>query len=123
MQAVSRFAFEWSERALADLETRPETLTAEVQALHVGDAWLASNGADLFTTLALDLRMRWPRDDLMIAGYANDSIGYMSDAYDVERRSYAAWQSPRFKDQFPFTAASGAAMVQGMLDALDAASF
>ena len=41
-------------------------------------------------------------DDLMIAGYANDSIGYVPDAFDVERRSYAAYQSPKFKDQFPF---------------------
>ena len=122
VRAVSRFAFEWSEHALADLETRRETLTTEVQALRVGDAWLAANGSELFTTLALDLRRRWPHDDLMIAGYANDSIGYVPDAHDVERRSYAAWQSPRFKDQFPFTAAAGDALVQGMLDALGAAS-
>lgn len=122
VQAVSRFAFDWSERALAYLETRPETLTTEVQALRVGDAWLTANGSELFTTLALELRRRWPHDDLMIAGYANDSIGYLPDAYDVERRSYAAWQSPRFKDQFPFTAASGNALVQGMIDALEAAS-
>jgi hypothetical protein len=121
LRAVSRFIMEWSDRALADLETRPETLTTEVQAFRVGDAWLAANGSELFTTLALDLRRRWPHDDLMIAGYANDSIGYVPDAHDVERKSYAAWQSPRFKDQFPFTAASGHALVQGMLDALDAA--
>jgi hypothetical protein len=116
-RAVSRFAWEWSESTLADLETRPETLTAEVQALRVGDAWLAANGSELFTTLALDLRRRWPHDDLMIAGF-----GYVPDAHDVERRSYAAWQSPRFKGQFPFTAAAGPALVGAMLDALDAAS-
>jgi hypothetical protein len=122
VRAVSRFAMEWSDHTVADLESRPETLATEVQALHVGDAWLASNGSELFTTLALDLRRRWPHDDLMIAGCANDSIGYVPDAHDVELRSYAAWQSPRFKDQFPFTAACGPALVQGMLDALDAAS-
>ena len=54
----------------------------------------------------------------MIVGYANDSIGYMPDAYDIDRRSYAATQSPKFKNQFPFTPASAAALVQGMLDAL-----
>ena len=122
VRAVSRFIMEWSDGALTDLETRPETLTTEVQALRVGDAWLVANGSELFTTLALDLRRRWPHDDLMIAGYANDSIGYVPDSHDVERRSYAAWQSPRFKDQFPFTAASGPALVRAMLDALDAAS-
>ena len=122
VRAVSRFVMEWSDRTLDDVETRPETMTTEVQALRVGDVWLAANGSELFTTLALDLRQRWPHDDLMIAGYANDSIGYVPDAHDVERKSYAAWQSPRFKDQFPFTAASGPALVLGMLDALDAAS-
>ncbi len=122
VRATSRFALEWSDRTLSDLETRAETLTTEVQALRVGDAFLTANGSELFTTLALDLRLRFPHDDLLIACYANDSIGYLPDAYDIERKSYAAWQSPRFKDQFPFTAASGPVMVQAMLDALDQAS-
>jgi hypothetical protein len=121
VKAVSRFAVEWATQTLIDLDERPETLTTEAQAVRVGDAWLAANGSELFTTLALDLRRRWPHDDLMIAGYANDSIGYVPDAHDVERKSYAAWQSPRFKGQFPFTAASGPALVRGMADALDAA--
>ncbi|HVS38062.1 MAG TPA: hypothetical protein VMS17_21050 [Gemmataceae bacterium] len=120
VQAVSRFIIEWSDAALDHLETRPEFLTTQVQALRIGDAWLIANGSELYTTLALDLRRRWPHDDLMIAGYANDSIGYVPDAHDVERRSYGAWQSPRFKDQFPFSAASGPALVQAMLDALGA---
>ena len=44
----------------------------------------------------------------------------LPDAHDVEKRSYAANQSPKFKNQFPFAAASGGALVQGMLDALAA---
>jgi hypothetical protein len=118
VRAVSRFGVEWTEQALADLDTRPEVLATEVQAVRVGDAYLVTNGSELFSSLALDLRRRWPHDDLMIAGYANDSIGYVPDAYDVERRSYAAYQSPKFKNQLPFTASSGDVLVQGMLDAL-----
>jgi hypothetical protein len=121
VRAVSRFAAEWAARTLLDLDDKPETLTTQAQAVGVGDAWLAAQGSELFTTLALDLRRKWGSDDLLIAGYANDSIGYLPDSYDVERRTYAAWQSPRFKDQFPFTAASGPALVQGLLDARDAA--
>jgi hypothetical protein len=119
VQAVCRFAVEWTDDALRDLETRPETLAAEVQAIRVGDAFLVANGSELFTTLALDARRQWGRDDLMIVGYANESIGYVPDDYDIERGGYAATQSPKFKNQFPFTAASGAALVQGMLDSLD----
>ena len=118
VQAIARFGIEWTTAILQDVDSRPETLTTEVQAIRVGDAWLMANPSELFTTLALDLRRRWPHDDLMIAGYANDSVGYVPDAYDIARGSYAATQSPKFKNQFPFTPASGATMVQGMLDAL-----
>jgi hypothetical protein len=118
VRAVSRFGVEWTGQMLADLDTRSETLTTEVQAVRVGDAYLVTNGSELFTSLALDVRCRWPYGDLMIVGYANDSLGYVPDAYDVERRSYAAYQSPKFKNQFPFTATSGGVLVQGMLDAL-----
>jgi hypothetical protein len=118
VRAVSRFGVEWSSQALADLESRPETLTTEVQAVRVGDAYLVTNPSEFFTTLALDLRRQWPHEDLLIAGYANDSIGYLPDAHDVERRTYAAYQSPRFKNQFPFTAQSGGVMVKAMLETL-----
>jgi hypothetical protein len=122
VQAVSRFGVEWAREALRDLSTRPLTLTTPVQALRVGDAYLAANGSEFFSTLALDLRRTWPRDDLMIVGYANDSIGYVPDAHDVERRSYAANQSPKFKGQFPFTTESGAVLVQAMFAALRSVS-
>jgi hypothetical protein len=118
VRAVCRFVLQWSDDALRDLDTRPERLPCAVQALRVGDAWLAANPTELFTSLALELRRGWGRDDLMVVGYANDSLGYLPDAHDVERRTYAAWQSPRFKGQFPFTAAAGPAFVQASLDAL-----
>jgi hypothetical protein len=120
--AVCRFVKEWSDDALCDLDSRPEELACEVQALRAGDAFLAANPSELFTSLALDLRRRWRGDDLTIVGYANDSLGYLPDAHDVERRTYAAWQSPRFKGQFPFTAAAGDAFVQASLDALSEAA-
>jgi hypothetical protein len=117
VKAIARFAVEWTDEILKDLDTRAETLTTEVQALRVGDAYLVADPAELFTTLALDVRRQWPHD-LMIAGYANDSIGYLPDQHDIERRTYAANQSPKFKNQFPFVVESGHAMVSGMVEAL-----
>jgi hypothetical protein len=119
VKALARFGVEWTEQILTDLDTRPETLTTEVQAIRVGDVFLVADPAELFTTLALDLRRQWPTDNLMIVGYANDSIGYLPDAYDIERRTYAAYQSPKFKNQFPFVPESGQVMIRGMLDALE----
>lgn len=120
VKALARFAVEWTEEVLEDLDTRPETVAAEVQALRIGDVFLAAQPAELFSGFALELRERWGRDKLLIAGYANGNIGYMPDAHDIERRSYAATQSPKCTGQFPFTPASGGVLVDAMLEALEA---
>jgi len=46
--------------------------------------------------------------------YSNGAIGYLPDAFDVARKSYAANQSPKFTGQFPFTETSGEAMIEGL---------
>jgi len=120
VKALARFAVEWTEDILPHLDTRPETLETEVQAFRLGDAWIVTQPSELFSSFALELRRRWSHEDLMIVGYANDGIGYMPDAYDIARRSYAATQSPRFTGQFPFTSESGERLVDGMLAALEA---
>lgn len=122
VMALGRFGLEWTEAMLIDLETRPEAIVTEVQALRLGDAWMVANPSELYTSLALEVRKRWPHEHLMHVGYANDSIGYMPDAADMERKSYAANQSPKFKNQFPFVPESCDAIVAGMLEALEAAS-
>ena len=45
--AVSRFAVEWTDDILPVLESRPETLETEVQALCIGDVWLVANPSEL----------------------------------------------------------------------------
>src|SRR5206468_30496 len=108
-----------TDQILPALETRHETLKAEVQAIRLGDVFFAANPSELFTTLGLEVRNRWPSEDLFMLSYSNGSIGYLPDAHDVERRSYAAIQSPKFTGQFPFTPESGHAMVEAMLNALE----
>jgi hypothetical protein len=117
--AVSRFAVEWTEAILPELETRPETVAAEVQVFRIGDVYLIANPAELFTTLGLEVRRRWAKENLFMLSYSNGSIGYLPDAYEIERGSYAAIQSPKFTAQFPFTAESGTTMVKAMLDLLE----
>ena len=116
--AVSRFAVEWTDEILPVLDTRPETLDAEVQALRIGDVWFAASPCELFTTLGLDARHRWPHGDLFMPAYSNGSIGYMPDAFEIARGGYAANTSPKFTGQFPFTPESGRALVSGMIGAL-----
>lgn len=51
---------------------------------------------------------------LMLACYANGRIGYVSDEHDVRRRTYAAYQSPKYCNQFPFTETSGFVMAEAI---------
>jgi neutral ceramidase len=120
--AIARFAVEWTNEVLPELETRPETLETEVQAIRLGDLWLAAHSAELFATLGLELRRRCPHDKLFVLGYSNGSLGYLPDAYEINRGGYAALQSPKFTGQFPFTPDSGPALVEGLLAALEAVS-
>jgi hypothetical protein len=117
--AVSRFAVEWTDLILPELETRPEVIRTDVQALRIGDLFLAANPAELFTTEGLSVRSRCKRGSLFMLGYSNGSIGYLPDDYDIARRSYAAIQSAKFTGQFPFVAGAGQAMANGLLRALE----
>ncbi len=57
--AMARFAVEWTDRILPDLDTRPEHLEIEVQALRLGDVFFSAHPSELFTQFGLDLRRRW----------------------------------------------------------------
>jgi len=118
VRAMCRFHIEWTEMMLRDHETRPEVLMTEVQALRVGELRFVANSSEFFSPMAIDVRKRCEMPNLMIACYSNGRIGYLPDEYDIDRRSYAGYQSPKYCNQFPFTAASGPAMCQAMVDAL-----
>ena len=117
--AMCRFNVEWTELMQQGLHERPETLSTEVQALRIGDFGIVTNSSEFFTTLALDVRDRSPLPFLMLSCYSNGRIGYMPDAHDVERKTYAAYQSPKYCNQFPFTKDSGPALVDAMVRQLE----
>lgn len=115
VRAMARFNLEWTERMLVDFETRPETLATEVQTLRLGDLYVTANSSELFSPFALDVRHRANVPEVMVACYSNGRIGYLPDTHDIEGRSYAGFQSPKYCNQFPFTAESGPAMCEAML--------
>lgn len=121
VRAMCRFHLEWTDLMLRDLETRPEVLETEVQALRIGDLAIVSNASEFFTPFALDLRKRAGDLELMVSAYTNARIGYLPDEHDIAIKSYAGYQSPKYCDQFPFTEESGPAMVAAMAGALRAA--
>jgi neutral ceramidase len=118
VDALVRFTLGWTEEILKDLETRDPLVPTEAWGLRIGDFALAANGAELFTHWALDLRERAGAGELMVVGYANDGLSYVADEHDIERRTYAAWQSPKYMGRFPFTVESGQALTDAMLKAI-----
>lgn len=119
VRAMARFKIEWTDRMLVDLKTRPEILATEVQTLRLGDVYVTSNSSEFFSSFALDLRHRAHVPELMVACYSNGRIGYLPDAHDIEVRSYAGYQSPKYCNQFPFTADSGPQMCEAMLRTIE----
>ncbi|MBD3672889.1 MAG: neutral/alkaline non-lysosomal ceramidase N-terminal domain-containing protein [Planctomycetaceae bacterium] len=117
--AMCRFNLEWTDEMLADLETRPEWLETEIQGIRLGEFGIVANSSEFFTSLALDVRERVELPYLMLACYSNGRIGYLPDAYDVERKTYAAYQSPKYCNQFPFTEESGPVMVEAMSELMN----
>ncbi len=122
VEAMCRFNLAWTYEMLKDVETRPEWLETEVQALRIGELAIVTNSSEFFSTLALNVRERCDASHCMISCYTNGRIGYVPDAHDVAARSYASYQSPKYCNQFPFTEASGPALCDGMLGALAACS-
>jgi hypothetical protein len=118
VEAMCRFHVAWTWEILKDRETRPEHLDTEVQAFVLGDFALVSNASEFFSPFALDVRNRSGREHLICACYADGRIGYVPDEHDIAARSYAAWTSPKYCLQFPFTPQSGPALCDAMLEAL-----
>ncbi|MGH7128389.1 MAG: hypothetical protein ACREIV_07455, partial [Planctomycetaceae bacterium] len=119
VEAMCRFHLAWTYEMLKDWEHRPESLETEVQALRIGPLGIVANSSEFFSSLALDVRGRSDCEHLMIACYANGRIGYVPDAHDVAAKSYAAYQSPKYCNQFPFTTGSGPVMCEAMVNVLD----
>jgi hypothetical protein len=117
--AMCRFNVEWTDQMLVDFESRPEWLETEIQAMRMGEFGIISNSSEFFTSLALEVRERVHLPHMMLACYSNGRIGYLPDAYDVERKTYAAYQSPKYCNQFPFTEESGPVMVAAMSDLMN----
>ncbi len=77
-----------------------------------------ANSSEFFSSFALEVRNHAALDHLMISCYTNGRIGYVPDAHDIARQTYAAYQSPKYCNQFPFTNESGPAMCEAMVKLL-----
>jgi neutral ceramidase len=118
VEAVSQFVVRWGNETLPKLDVMPEMRNAEFQAIRLGDAWISANQAELFSSLALELRRGWPHQDLFVLGYSNGSISYLPDAEEVDRGSYASLHVPKAVRALPFTRDAGMSAVRASLSVL-----
>lgn len=65
------------ELALRPVSTASESVTTELQVLRIGKSLIVSFPAEMFVEYGLALRERLPHAHVLIAGYANDYIGYV----------------------------------------------
>jgi hypothetical protein len=68
---------------------RPTQITTEVQVFRIGNAYIISLPGELFVEYGLELAAKLAPNPLLIAGYANDYIGYVttpeaSDGYEAD---------------------------------------
>jgi len=122
VRAMCRFQMEWTNLMLRDLDSRPAVLSTEVQAVRIGPLTIVANSTEFFSPFAREVRRNAEAPQLMIACYSNGRIGYLPDAYDINAKSYAGYQSPKYCNQFPFTADSGPAMCQAMVNVIEEVS-
>jgi neutral ceramidase len=70
---------------------RGEERTTWVQAMRIGDVAIAGAPGELFTGLGVELKRRSPFPRTIVAGVANDAIGYIPDAEAFDLGGYQVW--------------------------------
>jgi neutral ceramidase len=76
-------------RVQLDMGERPTEIVTEVQVFRLGTAYIISLPGELFVEYGLDLIAKLAPKPVLIAGYANDYIGYVttpeaSDGYEAD---------------------------------------
>jgi hypothetical protein len=69
----------------------PEHLTAEVQALRVGEAAIVALPGEVFVELGLAIKAASPARPTAVVGLANGYLGYIPDLAGFAQGGYETW--------------------------------
>jgi hypothetical protein len=100
---------------LAKERVEKPVVDCEVQAIRIGDLGIATNGAEFFCALGLDIKAASPLRPTWVVSLANDWIGYVPtpSAY------YAGGYEPRTARSAKLAPWAGQSLVEGALAALE----
>ncbi|MBX3179238.1 MAG: neutral/alkaline non-lysosomal ceramidase N-terminal domain-containing protein [Candidatus Hydrogenedentes bacterium] len=118
------FAKEWYEASVQKNWTEP-VLRAPASAIRLGSVGLAFHPSELFSYYGLAIRRQSPFDHTLVTGYADGSIGYVTDpaAYNEgDGGIYAAVTVPKIIDIPPFTPEAGRELAAAMIALLRSAT-
>ena len=99
---------------LAEERAKTPIVDCEVQALRIGDLGIATNGAEFFCRLGLDIKAASPFHPTWIVSLANDWIGYVA----TPTAYYAGGYEPRTARSAKLAPWAGQSLVEGALAAL-----
>jgi hypothetical protein len=68
-----------------------ESRTTWLQAMRIGDVYIAAVPAEYFTVLGLEIKRRSPHRNTFVFGLSNDYIGYVPNRIGYEQGGYQTW--------------------------------
>lgn len=111
------FAADWF-AGNRDRDLSQTHLPIALGAWQIGDVGLLFHPAELYSFYGLAIRRGSPLVDTLVVGYADDTIGYLTDPRAYQAGEYAAITVPKILDYPPFTPGAAAEMTAASIDLL-----
>lgn len=90
-KATHRLEQPYAERTIAASETKPDTISAVMQAFRIGELGIAAIPFEVFTEIGLEIKARSPFKDTFTIELANGSNGYLPTPAQHELGGYETW--------------------------------
>ena len=108
------FAQDWYE-ANVKRPADQNHLSVMISAMQIGDVALAFHPSELYSYYGLAIQRSAPLSDMIVVGYTDGLIGYLTDPAAYRAGEYAAMTVPRILDYPPFTQTAAAQLSEAVV--------
>jgi len=117
--ARASFMRDWTHEILGLLASNPPAYwRSPIQALRIGNTALVGIPGEVYTLIGEAIRARSPFKDTWVVGYANGSVGYLTDPRDYAEETYGAVMTPKILGYPPFKSNAWEVVVEAGVRAL-----